>query len=263
MIQAGWNDLKAFVDARSVSIQWLDLGGNYYLHAFDGPFELRCVLSKTLNADDVAVFEASYKAAGNKRLDPKDTDGSTVYRVKTTKVGWHYQPRYLTFTTAKYGSLHNKKIDTTTDYGDATLRFWKVVDGAWVELLLADYADETAFQAALATDCKITAIDWHSDFDFDIRGGIFVHGVKPTSPAWGYAVVAPDIPAASGGSVPFLDGGLPLHLLSDYGLIMQDAVTVKSFTADPVYKSNKIRLVIDHALGAQIDLAIAYQIYKL
>jgi len=194
---------------------------------------------------------------------PVDADLAPITRSKTTRPGWHFQPRWLTFQSAKYGSLHNKKIDTITDYGDGTLKFWKIVSNAWVELKLVDYADEAALQAALDTDCTITTMDWYTTFDFDIRGGVFLNGVRPTTPTWAYACVAPDVPAAYGGSVPFLDGGVPIHLLPDYNLIPQDGGTVKSFAYDAVNKTNKIRFTVAHAAGVKTDLAIAFQIFKL
>lgn len=194
---------------------------------------------------------------------PRDSNNSPIMRTKTTQVGWHFQPRYITFTTAKYGSLHNRKSDTITDYGDATLRFWKIVANAWVELALDDYADADAFQTAITAECTITTTDWYGTFDFDIRGGVFVLGPAPVAPTWGYALMAPDIPAHLGGSVPFLDGGIPIHLMKSNSILGHDALTVKSFLYDPIYKSNKVRLIVDHAVGAQTTMAISYQLYKL
>lgn len=196
---------------------------------------------------------------------PKDAEDAVLTRPKTTRPGWHYQPRWITFTTSLFGAaaLHNKKADAITDYGDAALRFWKKVGGAWVELLRENYLTDLAYQLALTTECTITTMDWWAQFDFDIRGGIFLNGPRAIAPSYGYIVIAPDIPAHLGGSVPFLDGGVPLHLMDDYGHISQDAGTVKSFAFDAVYKSNKIRLIIDHPIGTQVDLALAFQIYKL
>jgi len=68
----GWEYLKAFVDERSLSVQWLDLGDTYWLKAFDGIFSLETTLDKDLHSAEVAVFEASYKPSGNRRLVPRD-----------------------------------------------------------------------------------------------------------------------------------------------------------------------------------------------
>lgn len=60
----GWAELKAFADARGLSIQYVDLGVKYALAAFDGIFALHCEINKS--SDDAADFDANYKANGNK-----------------------------------------------------------------------------------------------------------------------------------------------------------------------------------------------------
>jgi len=194
-------------------------------------------------------------------LSPTTVDQIPISRLSSTKTGWHFSPRYITWKTASYGSLHNKKVDTLTDYGDASLRFWKVVSGAWVELLRSAYASDADFQTALDTDCTITTMDWQTTYDFDIRGAVLITGTRPTSPAYGYVQAAPDL-APYGLDVSFMDGGIPLHLVKDYSFIANDGRTVKSVVADPINNSNKFRVIIEHAAGAYIDLALGYEHYR-
>lgn len=73
-----WTDLKTFVDARGLSIQWLDLGDTYFLKALDGVFALETTLHKALQADDTAVFEAIYKAVGNRTITQRYPDGRVI-----------------------------------------------------------------------------------------------------------------------------------------------------------------------------------------
>jgi hypothetical protein len=65
-INLNWPDFKSFVDQRSVSIQWLDIDGNYYLYAYDGPFSAACLIPKNTPASaNQTDFENNYKTAGN------------------------------------------------------------------------------------------------------------------------------------------------------------------------------------------------------
>jgi hypothetical protein len=60
-----WAEFKAFVDARVLSIQWVELNNTYYMTAIDGPFNFRCSVYKDDGADQLE-FEGSYKDLGNK-----------------------------------------------------------------------------------------------------------------------------------------------------------------------------------------------------
>jgi hypothetical protein len=256
-----WQALKAVLVGRNIDVHGTEDTENYYLMAVDGALIFTCTLSKRNLNDDLADFEINYKPTWNPRVQPM-INGYPMTRPATTRPGWHYNPRYLTWTTAKYGSLHNMKADAVTDWGDATLRFFQA-NGT--ELLRSDYLSDLLFQAALDLLCARTALDWHSTFDFDIVGNVFLNGTRPSNPTWGYVIGAPDIPAFAGGNVPFLDGGFPLHLLNEYSLIDFHGITVKTVIADAVYKSNKFRLLVDHGttLGLQQSLSMGFKKFNL
>lgn len=59
-----WSDFKSFVNSRILSIQWLDIDGNYYIYATDDSFELECVLPQD-GGSDQSDFETNYKSKGN------------------------------------------------------------------------------------------------------------------------------------------------------------------------------------------------------
>lgn len=67
-----WSIFKSFVQARSISIQYVDLSDAYWMMAIDGSFRLECNLVKD-NGTDHDDFEDNFKANGNKKLVP-DTD---------------------------------------------------------------------------------------------------------------------------------------------------------------------------------------------
>ncbi len=64
-MEATWTDFKSFVVSRSLSIQWVLIGPNYFLKAFDGFFTLDCVISADPAASDTTDFETNFKSAGN------------------------------------------------------------------------------------------------------------------------------------------------------------------------------------------------------
>lgn len=62
-----WADFKAFVTARSLSIQYVTYNNNYHLRAADGFFELGCIIPSDRNlSSDTVDFEDNFKANGNK-----------------------------------------------------------------------------------------------------------------------------------------------------------------------------------------------------
>lgn len=72
MKEIPWSNFKVFIDARLLSIQYIDVDNTYYMWGFDGPMGFECSLYKDGNAD-VVDFETNYKSKGNRKLVP-DTD---------------------------------------------------------------------------------------------------------------------------------------------------------------------------------------------
>lgn len=201
------------------------------------------------------------------QIPVRDSDGSAIIRPKTTKTGWHYEPRIIDFTTGKYNTLYNRKhdgngIDDGTDFNDATLKFY---DGSGAELSYQQtgYESETeaAFQARLDAGCIRTEVDWNPTYDYDIIGGIMVVKNIPTR-AYMWAVVAPDIPENLGGQVPFIAGGWALHMFTEGGVRHVDGRGAKSITYDPVYGTSKIRIIIKHGLADFISVECTYEHFK-
>lgn len=70
MIETTWSEIKRLSDSKPLPVQWVQVGNNYHIALVDGPFTVYCVIPTDSTHADTAVFEASYKAAGNKKLDP-------------------------------------------------------------------------------------------------------------------------------------------------------------------------------------------------
>lgn len=65
-MQLDWTTFKGVVVARSLSIQYVVVGLNYWLKAFDGTFEVECLIPTDNTLTDTIDFETNYKSAGNK-----------------------------------------------------------------------------------------------------------------------------------------------------------------------------------------------------
>ena len=65
-MEISWTEFKKIVDARNLSIQYVEIGNNYWLKAMDGYFSVECFIPLDPNHEDTSVFEASYKSTGNK-----------------------------------------------------------------------------------------------------------------------------------------------------------------------------------------------------
>jgi len=65
-MEINWDEFKAFVSSRSLSIQWVIYNNNYWLKAFDGYFELSCILPTNSEIPETLDFETNLKANGNK-----------------------------------------------------------------------------------------------------------------------------------------------------------------------------------------------------
>lgn len=65
-MEVSWSDFKAFVQSRSLSIQWVVAGDNYFLKAFDSYFSMECLIPKDPSfSTETLDFETNFKATGN------------------------------------------------------------------------------------------------------------------------------------------------------------------------------------------------------
>jgi hypothetical protein len=66
-MQVEWPQIKDMIVSRGLSAQWVVVGENYWIKAFDGSFELECLISTDEAASaDTADFVANFKSNGNK-----------------------------------------------------------------------------------------------------------------------------------------------------------------------------------------------------
>jgi len=65
-VEVTWAEFKNFVTQRNLSIQFVEMRGNYFMKAFDGFFNLECILSVGTGDSDTTDFETNFKTNGNK-----------------------------------------------------------------------------------------------------------------------------------------------------------------------------------------------------
>lgn len=66
-INLNWTIFKGIVDAKNLSIQWIDDGTQYHLYIFEALLVVNCFIIKNGSAEQLE-FEANYKQGGNGTL---------------------------------------------------------------------------------------------------------------------------------------------------------------------------------------------------
>lgn len=97
MTSLDWTPFKAFIIAKSLSVQYAEDDSFYYLVANEGPNHFECKISKTLPGDATALsdFETNYKPSGNTRIFPHlvsnrlPVDGSGVVQPVSQSGIWN------------------------------------------------------------------------------------------------------------------------------------------------------------------------------
>lgn len=236
--------------------------------------DLAIFFKAALSGDDKATLDSIVSAHTGAPLSyptlvtlnaPGDSDNSPIFRPKTTRTGWHFEPRSLDWWTSKFKSLYNRKYDTATvaggtDIGDATMRFF---DSSNTELTQGDSESDSDFQTRLTANCVMTWMDWEPHYDYDIVGMFFqIRNPSADPPAYFWLIIAPDIPANLGGSIPLCNGGWNLSFFQDRTSFDADGKGVKTLYYSNIYHSNKIRALIKHDVGQQIGIQLIPKHYR-
>ncbi len=260
-----WSDIKSLIDSNQARMNYINRANEYFIVASSVSIAFECAISK--GTAEATEFEENYKETKTNLVEPIDSDGSRIQRSKTTKSGWHYEPRSLDFITAKASSLYNRKhdgntIDTGTDYGDAAMFFFDASGNALVKGALSD----SEYQDLLTANCVRTHIDWQPQYEMEIIGATvsLLNPPTGTERAYIWVIVAPEVPANLGGQVPFMSGGWNGRFFASTGsgTTFLDGRGIKYFAYDPVYNSNKFRVVVKHELGAQIEMQFVAEHFK-
>lgn len=104
MTRVQWPHLKSFIQTYGLTVVWAEDAENYYLYAQNG-LTLDCVLHKETNTEEIADFEANFKAA-SKLIKPA---------IEVTKL-----PESQPFAEPTYRTKHQKREGViTVSQGDS------------------------------------------------------------------------------------------------------------------------------------------------
>lgn len=252
-ISIGWTDFRAFIVAKAVSPQYIQTNDTYYLFAFDYPMAVACVLPMD-NSSDQTDFETNFKPTANKKLKTTDTDGSDLSRFKLAPTGWTFQDHSFEFTTGTLDSVYSKKCDGT-DFNFCTLAFYEESTPG-IETLISGV---NLNQGYLDLHCTKTVIDWEPTHDYDVIGGELTALSATPLDVRIWVMVVPDIPAIYGGSKELLVGGKNMKYCANYEL---DGKVAKHLVYNPTLHTNKIRIIVRHAIGCKAPLEVCVDFYK-
>jgi hypothetical protein len=185
----------------------------------------------------------------------KDSDGSSLSRVKVTTSGWHYQLHGVEFETAKLNSIYSKKADGT-DYNFTTMKFFELIDG--VETIITD---ENLTQEYIDAHCIRTDLDWEPTHDLEIIGGMLNMQSVPSADLRMWTIGVPDIPAPYGGSKPFA-ANVNLKFVGIEEGIKVDGRAPKYLSYNAIYHTTKLRMVFRHEAGFKHKLQMIFELFK-
>jgi len=196
---------------------------------------------------------------------PSDSEGRPFMKMVATTPEWHYSPRALDFYTSRVGSLFNRShlgdgtVAGSTDIGDGWLNFY---DASNTEIVKGAEESVEDFQIRVTANCTKTTMSFENTVDYDVFGAKVMVLESPTSPAYLWAIAAPDVPKEYGGSVVFMGGGMNLMFFRDKSEYVYDGKTSSTIRYDSNYHSGKILLLVKHAVGAQIGIQFILQYYS-
>lgn len=244
-----WHRLKSIQGVKAELIQFVDKITYYDIWVNVNNEKVSCIIKKrNPRRKDQIDFEDNYKDNTNKSLTSVDSEGSKLSRTKITKTGWSFHMNGVQFVTSTLDSVYNKD-DKGNDLGFATMTLYD------------DQDVEITNQATADTSCVKTVIDWEPSFDYEIIGGSIKMAQQTTEDVYMYCIGVPDIPAQLGGSKEFICC-VNMKFIDSHASLKADGRTSKTLKYDPVYHTNKMRLIITHNPGIKCDLLLIFEIFK-
>ena len=243
-MEVTWTEFKKFVDARWLSIQYVEISGNYHMKAIDGYFELECILPIGVDNADTNDFEANYKAAGNKSFS--DVDGTPNLRMKAAKKGWVYALIPMEATTSTVGGVDSKLVDGT--------------DRAGISIKIYDSDDAEITDPANEGNAVKTVLSFEPTYDYEIIGGQLQQIEKPTTDIHVWIIAVPDVPAAYGGSKEMI-GGVDLKFIDPTDKLQADGRVSKLMSYSATYHTNKLHAVLKHGAGVKHSFMMCIELF--
>lgn len=260
-----WTEWKAVYAVKGLPLQYDDDGTLYTIWTYDKdevhicqiwkvslPDSVLNVYSQAQNDSDKSDFETNFKASGNTSLSQIDTDGAQIVRIKAAKRGWSFWSIPIEIVTSTLGGSLFSQDSAGNNISWITC---KIYDGNNAEITTAGLLN------ANLNTCVKTVIDFEPTFNYEIIGGSLRINSNPSQDVRMWIVAAPDIPAQYGGSKEFASGINLKFLSSDNSWDIDGRVT-KSVTYDANTHQGKIRMILKHPAGLQVNIMFVAQIYR-
>lgn len=260
-----WTEWKAVYAVKGLPFQYYDDGTVYTIWTYDNrdahvcqiwkgtiPESVTVVYAQATNDADKADFETNYKAAGNSPLGQIDTDGAQIVRIKAAKRGWSFWSIPIEIVTSTIGGTLFCQDANGNNISWVTC---KIYDGSNNEITTPGLLN------ANLNTCVKTVIDFEPPFNYEIIGGSLRINSNPGNDVRLWIVAAPDIAPELGGSKEFASGINIKFLSADNAWDIDGRVT-KSVTYNAVLHTGKIRMILKHPAGNQVNLMFVAQIYR-
>lgn len=249
-INLSWATFKSQLTA-GLTFRYIDIDDNYHVFAVDGLVHYVCVIPKD-SGPDQTDFETNYKNSAYSSFSQFDTDGAEIVRIKAAKKGWSFWAVPVEITTSTLATMYCKDSAGT----DISWVNCKIYNGSNVEITTPGLLDVN-----LGT-CVKTVVDFEPTFDFEIIGGALRINSNPTQDVRLWIVGAPDIPAIYGGSKEFASG-INLKFLAPDSSFEIDGRVTKFLSYNATTHQGKMRIILKHPAGLQVNMQIVIHIYRL
>lgn len=261
-----WTEWKAVYAIKGLPFQYDDNGVLYNIWTYDGMEAHVCQIwkgtlldsvvgsySQAQNDIDKADFETNHKSSGNQAISQLDTDGAQIVRIKAAKKGWSFWAIPIEFTSSTLGGSVFCQDSNGNNIPGITC---KIYDSNNVEITSAG-----ALNVNLST-CIKTVVDFEPPFDYEVIGGSLRINSNPALDMRLWIVGAPDIPAIYGGSKEFTSG-INLKFMAPDASFEVDGRVTKFLQYNPATHQSKMRIILKHPAGTQVNMQIVIQIYRL
>ena len=219
-----------FIENESSIVAWINYKGTV----------VQSELEKS-NTAALATFNTTMRLFGN-------VPEADAVRITTCRFGRKLTSRFISFATALPDSLDNTD-ENAVDYGD-------------VVYSMRDAANAVTLVPAAAVR---TLIDFQPPFDYEISAGtIFLPSALAGADEnlWELHVrAAPDIPAAYGGSIPFVANNR-IKWIKGQRLDLDASLNPAEVTGALSPLARKIRFTFLHPAGASSEFQVNMQVFK-
>lgn len=183
----------------------------------------------------------------------KDIDGAIIVRSKAAKKGWSFWAVPMEITTATISGNVYSKDSNSVDIPGITC---KIYNASGTEITSPGILDVN-----LAT-CVKTVLDFEPAFDYEMIGGALRINSNPAQDIRLWIVGAPDIPAIYGGSKEFASG-INLKFMAPDSSFEIDGRVSKYVTYNATDHRGKLRIILKHPAGLQVNMQIVIHTYRL